>query len=93
MRIIDPYRETNQRVIRLLKRMTDAEVDESLMAAGILDEHGRVAAKYRTPEPVPPARRSASKPPSAAARNGRAPKTNAAKPRSKKAGARKRAAS
>jgi hypothetical protein len=81
VRIIDPYREKNERVLRWLASRTLEEKLEMLKKIGILDKRGNLAPKYRTPKAP-----KAAKPRSAKA-------TKAAKPGSAKAANRKRAAS
>ena len=50
MRIIDPYREDNERALRWLRSLSHARKVELLKEAGILDKRGNLAPKYRTPK-------------------------------------------
>jgi hypothetical protein len=50
VRIIDPYREQNERAFRWLKSLSLEEKLELLKEIGILDKRGNLAPKYRTPK-------------------------------------------
>ena len=56
MRIIDPYREENQRALRFLDSLSHAEFWELLKEVGILDKRGNLAKRYRTPKDELPAK-------------------------------------
>jgi hypothetical protein len=50
LRIVDPYRELNDRAFKRLQSLTHEQTTELLKQAGILDKRGNLAKKYRTPK-------------------------------------------
>jgi hypothetical protein len=50
VRIIDPYREDNERTLRWLDSLTHEARIELLKRAGILGKNGKLARRYRTPK-------------------------------------------
>lgn len=47
MRVIDPYRESNEATLRLLAGLSSDQLFARLKRIGIVDKKGKLAAKYR----------------------------------------------
>ena len=62
MRVADPYREQNERVLRWLKSLSHAEKVVLLKEAGILDKRGDLSPRYRAPEAPKSAKPGSTKP-------------------------------
>ncbi len=50
MRIIDPYRKENARLLKWLAQLSEEDGVRLLKECGILDARGNLARKYRTPK-------------------------------------------